>query len=83
MASNEVRGAPSVEPAESDVAALEVLRRWEASGATWQVINGASTTAHEVEIELLACTGGEVVDLIRSDEPDLLSYVRHHSPPGS
>lgn len=91
MASDEVSGVPNVELTEADSAeptasasaALEALRRWEASGATWQVINGAATTEHEVEIELLACTGGEVVDLIRSSDADLLSYVRHRNPPES
>jgi len=51
---------------------VEVLRRWELSGAGWRV---AHRSPAGLEIELLTCTGDEVVGLVRSADPRLLAYV--------
>jgi hypothetical protein len=51
---------------------LEVLRRWEASGAIWRV---ARRTATDVDIELVTCTGDEVVGRLTSSDPAVLGFV--------
>ena len=56
--------------AESDE--LGRLRRWERSGAIWQVLRRA---AGGVEIALLTCDAGEEVGRVRSAEPDVIAWV--------
>ena len=51
---------------------LEALRRWETSGATWQVL---AREAGLVDVALLTCDAGEQVGRIRSAEADLAAYV--------
>ena len=51
---------------------LDVLRRWEAGGATWRVL---ARTPGELDVALLTCDGGEQVGRLVSTEPDLLAYV--------
>lgn len=51
---------------------LETLQRWERMGGEWRVV-GRSEAG--VEIELLTCTGGEVMDRLTSADPDLLAYL--------
>lgn len=51
---------------------IEVLTRWTDSGAHWRV---AGRSADGVHIELLTCTGDEVVDRLRSNDPDLLAWL--------
>ncbi|MFV0451776.1 MAG: hypothetical protein ACK5LS_05940 [Propioniciclava sp.] len=51
---------------------LERLRRWAGSGAHWQVRALSGTRA---EVELLTCDGGEVMEVLVSEELDLLAYV--------
>ena len=53
------------------------LRRWEDAGAVWRVV--ARGTA-DVEIALLTCDAGEVVDRFRSADPALLAYVDSPAP---
>ena len=53
---------------------VEQLRRWEDSGAVWQVL---SRTPDGVLIALLTCDAGEEVGRISSDDEALLQYVRH------
>jgi hypothetical protein len=48
------------------------LRRWEDAGALWRVV---ARTGDGVEIALLTCDAGEVVDRFRSADPELLDYV--------
>ncbi len=57
---------------------VEELRRWEDSGAHWQVV---SRTADRLTIALLRCDGGEEVERLVSDDPALLAFVgvRDHS----
>jgi hypothetical protein len=57
--------------------ALDRLRRWEDSGATWRVI---VRTPRDVEIALLTCDAGEEMDRLRSADADLLDYVDRHGP---
>jgi hypothetical protein len=41
-------------------------------GGTWQV---AGRSGAEIEIALITCTGGEVVDRLISADRDLLAYI--------
>lgn len=51
---------------------VEELRRWEDSGAHWQVV---ARTASRLTIALLRCDGGEEVGRLVSDDPALLAFV--------
>ena len=51
---------------------VDVLRRWEASGAVWRVV--ARSTAG-LDVALLTCDAGEQVGRVRSDDPGLARYV--------
>ncbi|RDI60420.1 hypothetical protein [Nocardia pseudobrasiliensis] len=53
-------------------AAVAALRRWEDAGAIWRVIGRRGGT---LVIGLYECTGGDEVDRIVSDDPDLLRFV--------
>lgn len=55
---------------------LEVLRRWETSGAVWQVLDRHPT---HLEIALLTCDAGEQVGRLVSAEPDLREHVGERS----
>lgn len=48
------------------------LRRWEQSGAIWQVLR---RTADEVDVALLTCDAGEQVGRVRSAEKDLIAWI--------
>lgn len=48
------------------------LRRWEAAGANWRVASRAEGT---LRIELVTCTGDEVVEVLASADPGLLEFV--------
>ncbi len=52
--------------------AVEILRRWEQSGTIWRFLSRASS---RVTLSLLSCDGGEGVDRLASDDPDLYAYV--------
>ena len=68
--------------AESDE--LGRLRRWEQSGAIWQVLR---RTAGGVEVALLTCDAGEQVGRVRSAEADLIAWIgdrdRSDEPPAA
>lgn len=51
---------------------VEELRRWEDSGAQWQVV---ARTASRLTIALLRCDGGEEAERLVSDDPALLAFV--------
>ncbi len=51
------------------VAALE---RWQAAGGVWQVV--ARTGSHVI-VSLRRCDGGEEVDRLASDDPDLRTFL--------
>jgi hypothetical protein len=48
------------------------LRRWQDSGAVWQVI---TRSEHSVTVGLMRCDGGEEVDRFTSDDPGLLAFI--------
>jgi hypothetical protein len=52
--------------------ALDRLRRWEESGATWRVL---VRTPDSVEIALLSCDAGEEMDRLRTADPAVLDHV--------
>jgi hypothetical protein len=52
--------------------AVERLRRWELSGASWEVV---ARSREGLVIALLTCDLGEEVDRLRSADPALVSYV--------
>ncbi|AGZ43813.1 hypothetical protein [Actinoplanes friuliensis] len=56
--------------------ALEHLRRWEESGATWRVV---VRTPESVELALLTCDAGEEVDRLRSADPAVLAHIGDRS----
>lgn len=51
---------------------LDALLRWEVSGAPWRV---ARRTEAGIRVELLTCTGGEVMQVLESADQDLLAYI--------
>jgi len=50
----------------------EVLRRWEASGAVWEVLAEAGD---ELTVALLTCDAGEEMGRLKSADPTLRTYV--------
>jgi hypothetical protein len=55
---------------------VDVLRRWEAAGGTWEVLSRA---AGGLTVRLCTCTGGEEVDRLVSASPALAAYVGDRS----
>lgn len=53
-------------------APVEVLRRWEASGAVWEVLG---ETADELTVALLTCDAGEEMGRLTSADPAVRAYV--------
>ncbi len=51
---------------------VEVLTRWEETGAVWRVVH---QTPERAVIALLTCTAGEEVDRLESSDPALLAFV--------
>jgi hypothetical protein len=51
--------------------AIEVLERWEAHGAVWRLCWRGEG---EAVVDLCSCPG-ELMDQLRSAEPELLAYV--------
>jgi hypothetical protein len=51
---------------------VEVLERWEDAGAVWRI---ESLTDTRAIVQLCTCTG-EPVELIESEDPELLEFVR-------
>ena len=51
---------------------VEVLQRWEDSGAVWRVVSRTDST---IVVALLTCSAGEEVDRFTSTDPDLLAFV--------
>jgi putative intracellular protease/amidase len=49
------------------------LRRWEDSGADWQVV---ARTQRGVTIALMRCDGGEEADRFTTNDPRVLEFVR-------
>jgi hypothetical protein len=53
---------------------LETVLRWVGAGGTWQLVRVRDGC---VELDLLTCSGGEVMGRLRSREPDVRQYVDH------
>ena len=51
---------------------VEVLRRWEASGAVWRVVGRGNGT---VAVALLTCDGGEQVGEVRCAETAVSGFL--------
>ena len=51
---------------------VEVLRRWEASGAVWEVLGQAGD---ELTVALLTCDAGEEMGRVQSADPALRAYI--------
>lgn len=51
---------------------MERLERWQEFGAVWRV---ASRAAGTVAISLCRCDGGEEIDQLTSNDPDLLAWL--------
>jgi hypothetical protein len=51
---------------------VEVLRRWSAFGATWQVV---ARTRSTVTVSLCRCDGGEEVQRLTSSDPQLMTFL--------
>lgn len=57
-------------------APLDVLSRWEEAGGTWEVLavdRTGPTTG--LTVALCTCTGGEEVDRLVTDDPEVAAYV--------
>lgn len=51
---------------------IEVLRRWQDSGALWRVLH---RSADAVTVGLFECTGGQEVDRFTSADQALLRFL--------
>ena len=51
---------------------VEVLRRWEASGAVWEVL---AESGDELTISLLTCDAGQEMGRVRSADAALREFV--------
>ena len=58
-----------------DTRDLDLLRRWEDAGGTWRLDHRRGDT---MTITLCRCDGGEEVDRLVSDAPELIAYVEAH-----
>lgn len=59
-----------------DVDRVAELRRWEDSGAVWQVV---SRKGDAVTVALLRCDGGEEMERFTSNDPLLLGFIGDRS----
>ena len=57
-------------------ATIREFEDWELNGATWRPLE--LTDRHAV-VELCTCYG-ERVDVVESEDPDLIEFVRSHQP---
>jgi hypothetical protein len=53
---------------------ISELQDWTLNGATWQPVD---ISAERAVVELLTCYG-ERVDVVESDEPEFIEFVRSH-----
>lgn len=51
---------------------MERLERWQEFGAVWRVVSRAAGT---LTISLCRCDGGEEIDQLTSNDPDLLAWL--------
>jgi hypothetical protein len=55
-------------------ASIAELEDWERSGATWRA---AEISDRHAVVELCTCSG-ELMDVVESDDPELIEFVRAH-----
>jgi hypothetical protein len=72
MTPPEASGSGRDKEASREPDAVGRLKRWQDSGAVWRVMSLATDT---VTISLCRCDGGEEVDRLTSDDPDLLRWL--------
>ena len=53
---------------------IEALERWEENGAIWRAVE---VSDQRVVVELCTCYG-EPVDVLASEAPDVIAFVRSH-----
>ncbi|MDQ2848150.1 MAG: hypothetical protein M3Y77_17755 [Actinomycetota bacterium] len=63
---------PRPEASQPETDPVELLRRWERFGASWQVL---ARTGAGVTVALCRCDGGEEVQRLTSDNPNLLAFL--------
>ena len=63
-------GTPADESSSSDP--VEVLWRWERSGAVWRVLGRSGT---DLTVGLFTCDGGEEMGRLTDDSPELRDFV--------
>ena len=51
---------------------VETLLRWESAGGLWRVIGRGGG---RLTVGLFRCDGGEQIDLLRSDDANLIEFV--------
>lgn len=56
----------------SSAQAAAMVRRWEDSGGTWQVVR---SDAHGVTIDLITCDGGEVMEQVTAPRGPALAAL--------
>jgi hypothetical protein len=57
---------------DSGVSDVEIVRRWEQSGGSWQVL---ARRPGQLTVSLRRCDGGEEVQRLGSSEPELLAFI--------
>lgn len=55
---------------------VQVLRRWQESGAVWRVLR---REPRATTVALLRCDAGEEVERLSSDDPGWLAYLHDRS----
>ena len=55
-------------------ATIAELEDWERSGATWHAVE---VSDHRAVLELCTCSG-ERMDVVESEDPQLIEFVRAH-----
>ncbi len=75
MSAQDPRGEGEPERVRAPIT-VDDLRRWEDNGATWRAVEISDARA---VVELCTCYG-EAVDLVQSEAPELIAFVRTHRP---
>lgn len=57
----------------------QILQRWEDFGGVWRVL---ATDGHAATVSLCRCDGGEEVQRLTTEEPDLVAWLAEHPESG-
>lgn len=57
----------------------QILQRWEDFGGVWRVL---ATGGHAATVSLCRCDGGEEVQRLTTEEPDLVAWLAEHPESG-